>query len=152
MLNAHHSQENAHQLVTKCTHSFRTINVFVQAPDGSHSAPDAKCAPLSRKTPSSHSAPIAKCTYPSQNIYASVAAPHGSHSAPDAKCAPLLRRSYINSSLNLHIPFEPYMFLYRLPTAPTRLPMLNAHPSQGKRTISRSCSQWLPTAPIAAPT
>ena len=52
-----------------CTHSFQNIYVFVPAPDGSHSAPDAKCALLFRKTHSFHSAPIAKCTHSSQNIY-----------------------------------------------------------------------------------
>ena len=137
--------ENAHQFNARCTHSFRTIYVFVPAPD-------AKCAPLSRKTHGSHSAPIAKCTHSCQNVYVFVLAPDDSHSAPDAKCAPLSWKTHTNSSLDVHIPFEPYMFLYRLPTAPTRLPMLNAHPSGGKRMISRSCFQWLPMAPITAPT
>ena len=68
--------------------------VFVVAPDGSHSAPDATCAPLSRKMHSSYSAPIAKCTHSCQNVHVFVSAPDDSHSAPDAKCVPLSRKTY----------------------------------------------------------
>ena len=59
---------------------------LVLAPDGSCSAPIAKCTHSLRKI---LNLGIAE----TQNMTVFITAPDGSHSAPDAKCAPLSRKT-----------------------------------------------------------